>query len=447
MARRPAALHPKKKKNNEPVDTATHSGENQEHTEHIDQAPQSNTEAKNEEQKPGSGQLTITIGNYNFQPANVTVPQGTKVTWVNKTTTTHTSTSGTGCSGDGKWNSGNLGEGASYSYTFGEEGTYNYFCIPHCSMGMVGVVNVKSGAVVPAGTASADETQQPVKRKKGPVSGFKSLDIINSPCTYTLGKGVLDFSIYHRFDDISGPNGGDQVLFGLDNMRDVRIALAYGITKYITIGIARSKGDWFNTPYQVIKNLYDGSVRINLLRQDTCKKPVSITVFGNTVFSDMDRQPGTGTEADFHHQSDRYSHSGQLMISRDFRKHLTIQVMGTYVRRNWVNCCAGSKDDLDMYAVGAGGRWALTQKLALIGEYYYVFSGYHEDHRDLFFNPLAVGLEINTGMHVFHLNFSNSTGLIPNTYLPYTTASWRNNGVRFGFSISRKFNMYNIKRK
>jgi hypothetical protein len=91
--------------------------------------------------------------------------------------------------------------------------------------------------------------------------------------------------------------------------------------------------------------------------------------------------------------------------------------MPVYVRRNWVNICDSSEDELDMFALGVGGRLALTMKLALVGEYYYVFSGYHHKYDDIFFNPLALGLEINTGGHVFHINFSNSTGIVPSTYI------------------------------
>jgi plastocyanin len=159
-----------------------------------------------------AGIAMVNIDNYSFEPADITVPPGTKVTWHNRATTVHTTTSGTGCAGDGKWNSGNLDQGASYSYTFETEGTYSYFCIPHCSMGMTGMVHVKAGAAPPTGQDMASAT--PARRKKGPVPGFKSLDIINAPSTYVLGKNVLDFSIYHRFDDISGPTEEDRYCMG-----------------------------------------------------------------------------------------------------------------------------------------------------------------------------------------------------------------------------------------
>jgi manganese oxidase len=89
-------------------------------------------------------QTTITMVNYNFQPAHITITPGTKVTWVNKANMQHTSTSGTGCKKDGKWDSDNINPGGSFTYTFESEGTYNFFCTPHCAQGMTGTVEVKA---------------------------------------------------------------------------------------------------------------------------------------------------------------------------------------------------------------------------------------------------------------------------------------------------------------
>jgi plastocyanin len=98
-------------------------------------------------------QKTVNMTDNSFQPSSLTVTPGTKVTWVNKSgSTQHTSTSGTGCKGDGKWNSGNIDPGGSFSYTFSAGGTYRYFCTPHCSAGMTGVIEVKGG-----GSAEPDE--------------------------------------------------------------------------------------------------------------------------------------------------------------------------------------------------------------------------------------------------------------------------------------------------
>ena len=77
----------------------------------------------------GSTQALVAIRNFSFQPDTVRVKRGTTVTWVNcenATTDAHTSTSVTEL-----WNSPFLPPGSTYSHTFGDAGTFEYFCVPH----------------------------------------------------------------------------------------------------------------------------------------------------------------------------------------------------------------------------------------------------------------------------------------------------------------------------
>lgn len=231
-------------------------------------------------------------------------------------------------------------------------------------------------------------------------------------------------------------------------MRDFRMGLSYGLTSSLTIGVGRSKGDWFNSPYQEVKELYDGYAKLRIIRQDTSKNiPISITAYGNTVITAMKSQDNELSEAHFNHFSDRFSHSAQLIIAHNFRKFLSLQVMPSYVRRNWVNECVPDGDDLDIYAIGAGARWAFSNRYAIIAEYFEVLSDYRQARKDQYFNPFAVGFEINTGGHIFHINLSNSAGIIQNTFLAYTNSSWEDEGFRLGFSIARKFDTNDKKRK
>ncbi len=361
----------------------------------------------------------------------------------------HTSTSGTNCTKDNKWNSGYIGPGKSFSQKFNEEGSFDYFCIPHCLSGMKGKIIVKAKETPPK--QSQQKGKEPVKKKderveapkeiSKPVTEFKSLDIINGVTTKTLKKGTLDFTIYHRFDNLIGTNGGPQVLFGLDNIRDIRLSFAYGLTNRITLGFGRSKGDWFNAPYQEVKNIYDGSIKYNLCSQDSgkIKFPVSISFYANTAITAMKSQDMPESEANFGHFSDRFSHSFQVILGHDFSRYLSVQLMPVYLRRNWVHICPGMRnDELDLFALGGGARWGFSDRIAIVAEYYYVFSDYRQNNKQ-YSNPMAVGFELNTGGHIFHINLSNATGIIPNTFIPYTTSSWLNKGFRLGFSISRKF--------
>lgn len=88
------------------------------------------------------GQMNVDITDFSFQPATISVPVGTTVTWTNQDSVDHTVTSQ-----DGLFDSGIVGEGESFSYTFMEPGNYAYFCSIHPSMR--GMVTVTSEAMVP----------------------------------------------------------------------------------------------------------------------------------------------------------------------------------------------------------------------------------------------------------------------------------------------------------
>ena len=73
----------------------------------------------------------VSIQNFAFTPSSITVKKGTKVTWTNDDSTTHTVTETDSQTGP---DSGNLNPGSSYSFTFDTAGTYHYHCSIHTEM-------------------------------------------------------------------------------------------------------------------------------------------------------------------------------------------------------------------------------------------------------------------------------------------------------------------------
>jgi hypothetical protein len=57
------------------------------------------------------------------------------------------------------------------------------------------------------------------------------------------------------------------------------------------------------------------------------------------------------------------------------------------------------------------------------------------------YNPLSLGVDIETGGHVFQLIFTNSLGMIEKAFIGETTGSWTNGDIHFGFNISRVFTL------
>src|ERR687897_1775531 len=100
----------------------------------------------------GQEEVTVRMEDNFFAPANITVEPGTTVTWVQSGDNAHTTTSY-----DELWDSGLLEGGSeeTFSFTFDEPGTYDYFCIPHEDLGMVGTVTVSGGSASASASASA----------------------------------------------------------------------------------------------------------------------------------------------------------------------------------------------------------------------------------------------------------------------------------------------------
>jgi plastocyanin len=78
-----------------------------------------------------------------FSPSAITVNVGDTVVWINNGLDIHTSTSGTNCQLNNTWNSGNLNPGGTFSFVFTSAGSFPYFCIPHCALGMTGTITVQ----------------------------------------------------------------------------------------------------------------------------------------------------------------------------------------------------------------------------------------------------------------------------------------------------------------
>jgi amicyanin len=88
----------------------------------------------------------VTISDFAFTPATLTVTAGDTVTWTNDDPIVHTATSTTGA-----FDSGDLVQKASYSVTFTTPGTYEYLCTPHPTMTGRIVVEAAAAAPTPAG--------------------------------------------------------------------------------------------------------------------------------------------------------------------------------------------------------------------------------------------------------------------------------------------------------
>jgi hypothetical protein len=270
---------------------------------------------------------------------------------------------------------------------------------------------------------------------------FKSTKVISMQTTQTVGAGELDFRITHRFGNIGEESGGGiHTFYGWDAISDVRYSFDYGITKNLQVGYARSKRD---------ENL-DGSIKWRFLDQTLDNKiPLSACFYTNASLTPMkESKLYTGADSNWIDSNKTFAHrmvyTSQIVLARKFAPWLSVAITPSYTHRNYVlesiNSSNGAQDENDIFSVGAGLRIKLSRSVSILADYFYIMSDFRMNNPTTpYYNPLAIGIEIETGGHVFHLDFTNASGIIDNYFIPHTTDSWAKGGYKFGFNISRVF--------
>ena len=246
---------------------------------------------------------------------------------------------------------------------------------------------------------------------------FKSTRIVNGHSVQQMKKKQLEFRVSHRFGEL---NTGSYNFWGLDQ-GTIHLGLGYGITDWLEIGIGRS-------PYQ---KTYDAFGKFAILRQSKGVKNMPIHL---SYLSSIEAI--TDTLKHYPEFYSRMSFVQQILIARKFNESLSLQLTPTYIHRNLVPT---ELDRNDLFALGIGGRYKLSKRIALNVEYYYVYRANANSLDVKYYNPLSVGIDIETGGHVFQIMLTNSTAMREGGFIGKTTGSWNNAGIHLGFNISRVF--------
>ena len=246
---------------------------------------------------------------------------------------------------------------------------------------------------------------------------FKTTLLVISQSVENPLNGNLIFNVQHRFGTV---NSGWYDFFGLDQA-NTRIGFQYGLTDWLAIGIGRSS-------YQ---KTYDGWVKIKILRQSTGlrKMPLSIDYYGNMGISALKWAEPDRTN----YFSSRLSYANLLLISRKFSPGISLQLMPAHVHYNLVET---KEDDNDVFSIGAGGRFKISKRMSINLEYYYTIS---KQTRKQYTDPFSIGIDIETGGHIFQLYATNAEGIIEQHFIGRTKGKWLNGDIHIGFNISRAF--------
>lgn len=248
---------------------------------------------------------------------------------------------------------------------------------------------------------------------------FKGTRIINGQSVEVPGNTDLLFSVSHRFGAV---NSGLYGFFGLDQ-GTTRLGLEYGIKDILSFSIGRS----------TYEKTYDGGIKVKVLRQQTGIRNIPLTM---TLYCGGYAMTTKWTDPDRDNLfSSRLSFSAQLLLARKFSKKLSLQISPSYVHINLVPTLS---DQNNIYSVGFGGRYKLTPKFSLNGEYYYLLPGKTAND---YANSLSFGVDIETGGHVFQLHFTNSQLMYAPGFIARTEGKWAQGDIFIGFNIVRTFSL------
>lgn len=260
---------------------------------------------------------------------------------------------------------------------------------------------------------------------------WKGTKVVNLQTNELPAAGVLQYTILHRFGSFS-----DEFFYnfiGLDNAQ-VRLTLDYSPVSWLNLGLGHTG----------FRKTYDAFAKYRLVRQSSGARnsPVSITGFSSMYYTAQ--RYDRFSEGFERTVPRRLSYVHELIIARKFSQSFSAQIVPTVIHSNLAN---RSVDNNTQFALGIAARYKLTHMHALTIEYVPVFNGNEFPDAEAasgftaFNNALSIGMDIETGGHVFQLFLTNARGVAEPYAFTETPGSWLEGDIHFGFNISRVFTM------
>lgn len=247
---------------------------------------------------------------------------------------------------------------------------------------------------------------------------FKTTRVVLGQSIENPASGTMLFFVQHHFGRV---NTGAYELWGLDQAT-IRLGFEYGINDWLAVGVGRSS----------YKKTYDGFIKAKILRQSSgaTNMPISFSYFGSIALNSLhwaepDRE---------NYFSSRLAFTNQILIARKFTPGFSMQITPTLVHKNLVPT---TEDKNDIFATGIGGRLKVSNRVSVNAEYFYVFPNQIVSQE--YNNSFSMGVDIETGGHVFQIFFTNSNPIFESGFITETQGEWLKGDIYIGFNISRTF--------
>ena len=243
---------------------------------------------------------------------------------------------------------------------------------------------------------------------------FKAMKVVNNQSTKLAGKGDLYLYVGHRFGAIKA---GIESLFGLD-YANTKIEMLYGLLNEVQVGFSRES----------FKKTYNIHVKYAIKKQ-TNTFPVSIVGY-NSINLDTSLDDNLYPNLNF---NERYIYISQLLVSRRFSDNFSLQLSPSIVKHNFLT--TQSETDYN-YILNTGSRLKISKRSSFNIDYSHHLNRLNNSTKK---NVLSLGVDMETGGHVFQLLFSNTQASDEAGVLTTAEGDWLKGDVFFGFNILRVF--------
>ncbi|MAO48323.1 MAG: hypothetical protein CL527_06350 [Aequorivita sp.] len=256
---------------------------------------------------------------------------------------------------------------------------------------------------------------------------FKGLKVVNFESTKLADKNDFYFVVAHRFGSVKN---GFKDFFGLDNAV-TQLKFIYGFTNWLNVGVARSS----------FQQKYGAHLKYRIIPQKRDGFPITIVGY-NLVTINTSLEKDQYAKLEF---EDRLTYTSQLLLSKKFGESFSLLLAPTYIHENLATrsrevlangTTINYDEEANQFALGLGGRYKISNRVSINADY-----GLHLNRNDhsSFRNPLSVGVDIETGGHVFQMHFTNAQAMFEEGFIVQGQGDWSDGNFFFGFNISRVF--------
>ncbi|MDO9257610.1 MAG: DUF5777 family beta-barrel protein [Bacteroidales bacterium] len=281
--------------------------------------------------------------------------------------------------------------------------------------------------------ATQDTTVQETPKERPVRPAFESGLLFDATTTTVSPAKTLEFILQHRF----GYTDGAKDFFGIWGSSNIRVGLNYSILDNLTVGVGTTK----------INRLQDLQLKYRIIEQ-TRSNSIPVTIVLHEVIGVDGRDKATWDQNEGsagYKFSNRISSFTELIVSRRFNDHLSLQASGAFTHYN----CVDSVYDHDRVSLSFAGRYKFSPQGSLIvaGDFPLDISAIKDYKKDsdkttiIYDKPnISIGVEISTSTHAFQIYLASAQGILPQEDIMWNNHDFFNKGIMIGFNLTRLWN-------